>query len=96
MCIRDSSHDDQRAIKEHVAAVSIGLQDGHPLLDLDYDEDSSAETDLNVVMTESGGIIEIQGTAEKNPFTKSELDAMIESASNGIADIVSFQKSCLS
>ena len=91
-----NSHDDQRAIKEHVAAVSIGLKDGLPLLDLDYDEDSSADTDLNVVMTESGGIIEIQGTAEKYPFTKNELDEMIKSASNGIADIVSFQKSCLS
>ena len=91
-----NTHDDQRAIKEHVAAVSVGLKDGHPLLDLDYEEDSSADTDLNVVMTESGGIIEIQGTAEKYPFTKNELDAMINSASNGIADIVSFQKSCLS
>ena len=79
-----------------MAAVSIGLKEGRPLLDLDYDEDSSADTDLNVVMTESGGIIEIQGTAEKYPFTKNELDEMIESASNGIADIVSFQKSCLS
>jgi|TARA_B110000003_G_scaffold58077_1_gene58146 ribonuclease PH len=91
-----NSHDDQRAIKEYVAAVSIGLKDGCPLLDLDYEEDSSADTDLNVVMTESGGIIEIQGTAEKYPFTKNQLDEMIESASNGIADIVTFQKSCLS
>jgi len=91
-----NSHDDQRAIKEYVAAVSIGLKDGCTLLDLDYDEDSSADTDLNVVMTESGGIIEIQGTAEKYPFTKNQLDEMIKSASNGIADIVNFQKSCLS
>ena len=91
-----NSHDDQRAIKEYVAAVSIGLKDGRPLLDLDYEEDSSADTDLNVVMTESGGIIEIQGTAEKYPFAKSQLDEMIESASNGITDIVNFQKSCLS
>ena len=91
-----NSHDDQRAIKEYVAAVSVGLKDGYSLLDLDYDEDSSADTDLNVVMTESGGIIEIQGTAEKYPFTKNELDAMIDAASNGIKDIVSFQKSCLS
>ena len=90
-----NSHDDQRAIKEYVAAVSIGLKDGHPLLDLDYEEDSSADTDLNVVMTESGGIIEIQGTAEKYPFTKDQLDEMIASASMGIKDIVSFQKSCL-
>ena len=91
-----NSHDDQRAIKEYVAAVSIGLKDGRPLLDLDYEEDSSADTDLNVVMTESGGIIEIQGTAEKYPFTKDQLDEMIASASMGIKDIVSFQKSCLS
>jgi ribonuclease PH len=91
-----NSHDDQRAIKEYVAAVSIGLKDGSPLLDLDYEEDSSADTDLNVVMTESGGIIEIQGTAEKYPFSKSQLDEMIKSASNGITDIVNFQKSCLS
>lgn len=91
-----NSHDDQRAIKEYVAAVSIGLKDGSPLLDLDYEEDSSADTDLNVVMTESGGIIEIQGTAEKYPFTKNQLDEMIKSASNGITDIVNFQKSCLS
>lgn len=90
-----NSHDDQRAIKEYVAAVSIGLKDGRPLLDLDYEEDSSADTDLNVVMTESGGIIEIQGTAEKYPFTKDQLDEMIVSASMGIKDIVSFQKSCL-
>ena len=88
-------HDDQRAIKEYIAAVSIGLKDGRPLLDLDYEEDSSADTDLNVVMTESGGIIEIQGTAEKYPFTKDQLDEMIASASMGIKDIVSFQKSCL-
>ena len=90
-----NSHDDQRAIKEYVAAVSIGLKDGRPLLDLDYEEDSSADTDLNVVMTESGGIIEIQGTAEKYPFTKDQLDEMIASAAMGIKDIVSFQKSCL-
>ena len=90
-----NSHDDQRAIKEYVAAVSIGLKDGRPLLDLDYEEDSSADTDLNVVMTESGGIIEIQGTAEKYPFTKDQLDEMIASASMGIKDIVGFQKSCL-
>ena len=90
-----NSHDDQRVIKEHVAAISIGLKDGFPLLDLDYEEDSSADTDLNVVMTESGGIIEIQGTAEKNPFAKDQLDEMLESASEGISDIIALQKSCL-
>ena len=91
-----NSHDDHRAIKEFVAAVSIGLNDGTPLLDLDYEEDSSADTDLNIVMTEKGGIIEIQGTAEKHPFTKEQLDEMIESASIGIKEIVNIQKSCLS
>ena len=91
-----NSHDDHRAIKECVAAVSIGLNDGTPLLDLDYEEDSSADTDLNIVMTEKGGIIEIQGTAEKHPFTKEQLDEMIESASIGIKEIVNIQKSCLS
>ena len=91
-----NSHDDQRAIKEHVAAVSIGLKDGKPLLDLNYEEDSSAETDLNVVMTESGGIIEVQGTAEKYPFSKDQLDEMLATASRGIEEIVKIQKSCLS
>ena len=90
-----NSHDDQRAIKEHVAAISIGLKNGSPLLDLDYEEDSSADTDLNVVMTENGGIIEIQGTAEKNSFTKDQLDEMLEYASEGISDIIVLQKSCL-
>ena len=91
-----NSHDDHRAIKEYVAAVSIGLKDGKPLLDLDYEEDSSADTDLNVVMTENGGIIEIQATAEINPFTKEQLDSMLEMASAGIKDIIKIQKSCLS
>ena len=90
-----NSHDDQRAIKEHVAAISIGLRNGSPLLDLDYEEDSSADTDLNVVMTENGGIIEIQGTAEKDSFTKGQLDEMLEYASEGISDIIALQKSCL-
>ena len=77
-------------------AVSIGLKDGEPLLDLNYEEDSSAETDLNVVMTESGGIIEVQGTAEIHPFTKEQLDQMLAIASDGIKDIIEIQKSCLS
>ena len=91
-----NAHGDHRAIKEYVAAVSIGLQDGAPLLDLNYEEDSTAETDLNVVMTESGGIIEVQGTAEINPFTKEQLDHMLSMASDGIRNIIEIQKSCLS
>jgi ribonuclease PH len=91
-----NSHGDHRAIKEYVAAVSIGLLDSEPLLDLNYEEDSSAETDLNVVMTESGGIIEVQGTAEVHPFSKEQLDQMLAIASDGIKDIIEIQKSCLS
>mgnify|MGYP006092996619 FL=1 len=91
-----NAHGDHRAIKEYVAAVSIGLHDGKALLDLNYEEDSSAETDLNVVMTESGGIIEVQGTAEIHPFTKEQLDQMLLIASDGIKDIIEIQKSCLS
>ena len=91
-----NSHGDHRAIKEYVAAVSIGLQDGEPLLDLNYEEDSAAETDLNVVMTESGGIIEVQGTAEIHPFSKEQLDQLLAIASDGIANIIEIQKSCLS
>tara|TARA_B100001029_G_C15050363_1_gene450247 strand:- start:665 stop:1369 length:705 start_codon:yes stop_codon:yes gene_type:complete len=90
-----NSHNDQRAINELVAAVSIGLKDDKPLLDLDYDEDSNADTDLNVVMTESGGIIELQGTAEKNPFSKTQFDEMLGLAAKGINEIVNIQKSCL-
>ena len=90
------NHNDNRAIKEYVAAVSIGLKDGSPLLDLNYEEDSEADTDLNIVMTENGGLIEIQGTAEHNPFTKKQLDEMVEMASEGIKEIIKIQKLCLS
>ena len=91
-----NNHNDNRAIKEYVAAVSIGLKDGSPLLDLNYEEDSEADTDLNIVMTENGGLIEIQGTAEHNPFTKKQLDEMVEMASEGIKEIFKIQKLCLS
>ncbi len=91
-----NNHNDNRAIKEYVAAVSIGLKDGSPLLDLNYEEDSEADTDLNIVMTENGGLIEIQGTAEHNPFTKKQLDEMVEMASEGIKEIIKIQKLCLS
>ena len=90
-----NNHNDNRAIKEYVAAVSIGLKDGSPLLDLNYEEDSEADTDLNIVMTENGGLIEIQGTAEQNPFTKKQLDEMVEMASKGIKEIIKIQKLCL-
>lgn len=78
--------------KQFVASVSVGVYKGEPILDLDYAEDSSAETDMNVVMTEHGGFIEIQGTAEKNIFTQDELDKMLVLAKEGIAALVAVQK----
>lgn len=80
------------AFKQFVAAVSVGVVEATPLLDLEYIEDSNAETDMNVVMTESGAFIEVQGTAEGEPFDRSELDQMLELAETGINDIVQRQK----
>jgi ribonuclease PH len=88
-------HDDHRAIKTHVAAVSLGILDDQVILDLDYNEDSSAETDLNLVMTDSLELIEIQGTGEEAPFSKEQLNEMIEVGSSAIADIIEKQKACL-
>jgi ribonuclease PH len=88
-------HDDYRAIKTHVAAVSLGILDDQVILDLDYNEDSSAETDLNLVMTDSLELIEIQGTGEEAPFSKEQLNEMLEVGSSAIADIIEKQKACL-
>ena len=88
-------HDDHRAVKTHVAAVSLGILDDQVILDLDYNEDSSAETDLNLVMTDSLKLIEIQGTGEEAPFSKEQLNEMIEVGSSAIADIIEKQKACL-
>ena len=88
-------HDDHRAIKTHVAAVSLGILDDQVILDLDYNEDSGAETDLNLVMTDSLELIEIQGTGEEAPFSKEQLNEMIEVGSSAIADIIEKQKACL-
>ena len=79
-------------LKDHVAAVSCGICKGTPMLDLDYAEDSEAETDMNFVMTGSGGIVEIQGTAEKTPFSEAELAALMALAKKGIARLVELQK----
>jgi len=76
-----------RALPDSVAAVSVGLVGDEPLLDLDYEEDSSAEVDMNVVMTGDGRLIEVQATAERAPFSREELDALLELAAVGIADI---------
>ena len=88
-------HDDYRAIKSHVAAVSLGILNNEVILDLDYKEDSSAETDLNLVMTENLELIEIQGTGEEAPFTKDQLNDMLDVGSSAIAEIIEKQKACL-
>jgi ribonuclease PH len=80
-------------IRDHVAAVSVGLlEGGHAVLDLDYPEDSNCETDMNVVMTGSGGFVEIQGTAEGAPFTPQQMGMLVALASKGIHDLVALQK----
>jgi ribonuclease PH len=79
-------------IKDHVAAISCGIFQGTPVLDLDYAEDSEAETDMNFVMTGTHGIIEIQGTAEKKPFSDDELAKLIALARRGVEKLVELQK----
>ncbi|KEQ17688.1 ribonuclease PH [Endozoicomonas numazuensis] len=78
-----------------IASVSVGIFQGSPVLDLDYPEDSNADTDMNVVMTEEGGFIEIQGTAEAAPFSQNEMTAMLALAKSGIDDLVKLQKQAL-
>ncbi len=82
-------------MRELVAAVSVGIVDGRPVLDLDYAEDSACDTDMNVVMTATGGIIEVQGTAEGAPFSRDELDTLLGLATAGIARIVKAQEAAL-
>jgi ribonuclease PH len=77
------------------AAISVGMVGGRPLLDLPYVEDSTAETDMNVVMTGAGGFVEVQGTAEGAPFSRAELDALLGLAEQGIAEIVALQRQVL-
>jgi ribonuclease PH len=81
--------------RDFVAAVSVGIVAGVPCLDLDYAEDSSCDTDMNVVMTGSGGFVEVQGTAEGAPFSRAEMDALLALAGKGIAEIVAMQKAAL-
>ena len=86
---------DSSPVKHHVAAVSVGVFEGVPVLDLDYPEDSRAETDMNVVMDSESRFIEVQGTAEGTPFARAELDRMLELASIGISDLIKIQKMAL-
>ena len=78
-------------IHGQVAAISVGIYKGQPVLDLDYDEDSEAETDMNIVMNEAGGFIEVQGTAEGHAFQRGELDRLLDLAAKGIDDLVEKQ-----
>ena len=78
-----------------LAAVSVGIYNGEPVLDLDYAEDSQAETDMNVVMNEAGGFIEIQGTAEGHAFSRQELDGLLGHAEKGIGELIEIQRAAL-
>jgi ribonuclease PH len=82
-------------VVDHVAAVSVGVVDGQLLLDLDYEEDSHAEVDMNVVMTGSGDFIEVQGTAEGKPYSRADLDEMLKLAWRGIEELIAVQKHIL-
>ena len=79
-------------LRDHVAAISVGIYQGIPVLDLDYPEDSGCDTDMNVIMTGSGGIVEIQGTAEGEPFSRAQMDQLIDLAEAGIKQLISAQK----
>ena len=82
-------------IIEHVAAISVGVLDGTPVLDLSYTEDVSVAVDFNVVMTGSGGLVEVQGTAEHEPYSRAELDVMLDLAEQGIGRLVEVQAEAL-
>jgi len=82
-------------LRDHVAAVSVGVVDGAVVLDLDYAEDSNCDTDMNVVMTGASGFVELQGTAEGAPFSRAEMDALVALAQDGIARLVAAQRVAL-
>lgn len=86
---------DTNPLKQMIAAVSVGIYQGVPVLDLDYAEDSNAETDMNVVMNEQGGFIEVQGTAEGEAYSREELDKMLALADQGIAELIAKQKTAI-
>jgi ribonuclease PH len=82
-------------IRDHVAAISCGIYKGTPVLDLDYDEDSNAQTDANFVLTGSGGLVEVQGTAEGAPFSEEQLLELLKLARKGVGELVDLQKKAL-
>jgi len=82
-------------LRDFVAAISVGIYEGTPVLDLDYLEDSACDTDMNVVMLGNGHFVEVQGTAEGHPFTRAEMDELLELAKSGIAQLVEMQREAL-
>jgi ribonuclease PH len=82
-------------VRDFIAAISVGVYRGVPVLDLDYAEDSDCDTDMNVVMTGSGGLVEVQGTAEGEPFSRAQMDAMLDLAGKGIDELIAAQKRAL-
>jgi ribonuclease PH len=82
-------------VRDFVAAVSVGLYQGNAVLDLDYAEDSACQTDMNVVMTGAGRFVEVQGTAEGEPFARADLDRLLALAARGIAELVAQQRRAL-
>ena len=82
-------------VKDHVAAISVGIFEGSPVLDLDYPEDSNCDTDMNVIMTGKGGIVEVQGTAEGDPFSREQMNVLMDLAEMGIRQLVAAQESAL-
>ena len=86
----------ENPLKQAVAAISVGVYKGTPVLDLDYVEDSDCDTDMNVVMTADGGFVEIQGTAEGEPFTREGMNTMLDLAASGIAELLKKQQAALS
>jgi len=82
-------------INDFVAAISVGMYNGHPVLDLDYAEDSQCDTDMNVVMTGAGGFVEVQGTAEGEPFSRTDMNGLLDLAQKGIVELIAHQKVAL-
>jgi len=93
--LKDKGVIDTIPLKDYVAAISVGMLDGEVLLDLEYVEDSRAEVDMNVAMTGSGDFVEIQGTGEKNTYSRAQLDAMLAMAQKGIFELIDLQKAIL-
>lgn len=86
----------ENPLQDNIAAISVGIFQGQPVLDLDYPEDSECDTDMNVIMTGAGGLVEVQGTAEGTPFSRAEMNTLLDLAEKGINDLISLQKQAIS